>query len=192
MHSNKSSAQAFTFKDFKQRYSSSLQAYHPIIIKFYQRLKPYCCLITETTTDGTFTLKFNFCFVNSNKIKYLLSFQLAVFIGPILAVVFSIFGFCTRYIDITPMLSWMWYISYFRAAFHGIINTVYGMNRPYLECPENTVLTYCHFKNPKIFLNDMLIPDQTDLVDNIVLMCSVIFTMHLLTAIVLWLKLNKR
>ncbi|XP_037042719.1 ATP-binding cassette sub-family G member 1 [Bradysia coprophila] len=118
--------------------------------------------------------------------------KLAVFIGPILAVLFSVFGFCTRYIDITAMFSWMWHISYFRAGFHGIINTVYGMNRPYLPCPENAPFHYCHFKNPKLFLEEMLIPPEVTLTDNVVLMSSVFFTLHILTVIALWLKLNRR
>lgn len=86
----------------------------------------------------------------------------------------------------------MWHFSYFRAAFHGILNTVYGMDRPYLECPETATLNYCHFRDPKIFLTDMLIPTQPNLHENMVLMGSVIFTMHVLTVLVLWLKLNKR
>lgn len=114
-----------------------------------------------------------------------------MFVGPVLAVLFSVFGFCTRYIDITPMLNWMWHISYFRASFHGILNTVYGMNRPQLECPERTM--YCHFKNPKVFLEEMLISEQdTDLTANISLLCGVLVTMHILTVLALWLKLNKR
>ena len=117
---------------------------------------------------------------------------MAVFIGPILAVLFSVFGFCTRYIDITAIFSWMWHISFFRAGFHGIINTVYGMGRPYLNCPESTPYNYCHFKNPKIFLDEMLIPAEVNLIDNVVLMSSVFFTLHILTVIALWLKLNRR
>uniref|UniRef100_T1GBG4 ABC-2 type transporter domain-containing protein n=1 Tax=Megaselia scalaris TaxID=36166 RepID=T1GBG4_MEGSC len=73
--------------------------------------------------------------------------KIAVFIGPILAVLFSVFGFCTRYIDITIMFRWMWHISYFRSGFHAILNSVYGDNRPFLDCPESAI--YCHFKSPR-------------------------------------------
>jgi len=62
-----------------------------------------------------------------------------VFLGPILAVMFSVFGFCTRYIDITPLFRWMWHLSYFRAGFHGALNAIYGMDRPFLECPETAI-----------------------------------------------------
>lgn len=117
------------------------------------------------------------------------SLQLAVFLGPILAVLFSVFGFCTRYIDITPMLRWMWHLSYFRAGFHGALNAIYGMDRPFLECPEN--IMYCHFRSPKVFLKYMMISD-VHMSDCIMLMGIVIGVMHLLTIITLWRKLNKR
>lgn len=116
--------------------------------------------------------------------------QIAVFIGPILAVLFSVFGFCTRYEDITPMFSWMWHISYFRAGFHGVIDTVYGMDRPFLPCPESAM--YCHFKNPKLFLNEVSISQMDSITDNIALMSGVIIIMHVLTIAALWFKLNKR
>ena len=119
----------------------------------------------------------------------IVAFQIAVFIGPILAVLFSVFGFCTRYADITPLFSWMWHISYFRAGFHGVIDTVYGMNRPFLACPEGEM--YCHFKNPKLFLNEVSIA-EINTNDNIILMGSVIIIMHVLTIFTLWFKLNKR
>ncbi|EDW11673.2 uncharacterized protein Dmoj_GI17271 [Drosophila mojavensis] len=115
--------------------------------------------------------------------------KLAVFLGPILAVLFSVFGFCTRYIDITPMFRWMWHLSYFRAGFHGALNAIYGMDRPFLECPENVM--YCHFRSPKVFLKYMMISD-VHMSDCIMLMGIVIGVMHLLTIITLWRKLNKR
>lgn len=121
----------------------------------------------------------------------LFSFQIAVFIGPILAVLFSVFGFCTRYVDINKMFAWMWHISYFRAGFHGVIDTVYGMNRSELNCPPGTRFNYCHFRNPKIFLREVSI-SELDTYTNIHMMVGVILTMHLLTIFTLWFKLNKR
>ncbi|XP_036334906.1 ATP-binding cassette sub-family G member 1-like [Rhagoletis pomonella] len=115
--------------------------------------------------------------------------KLAVFLGPILAVLFSVFGFCTRYIDITPIFRWMWHISYFRAGFHGALNAIYGLERPFLPCPETTM--YCHFRSPKVFLNYMMISD-VNMADCVTLMVVVIAVMHVLTLITLWHKLNKR
>nr|XP_029719908.1 ATP-binding cassette sub-family G member 1-like [Aedes albopictus] len=118
-----------------------------------------------------------------------LSIKLAVFIGPILAVLFSVFGFCTRYVDITPLFQWMWHISYYRASFHGILNSVYGMNRDDLFCPETQI--YCHFKNPVLFQKDMDI-EHVDMEKNFVLIVSIVITMYIGTLFVLWYKLNKR
>ncbi|EDV94194.1 ATP-binding cassette sub-family G member 1 [Drosophila grimshawi] len=115
--------------------------------------------------------------------------KLAVFLGPILAVMFSVFGFCTRYIDITPLFRWMWHLSYFRAGFHGALNAIYGMDRPFLECPDSVM--YCHFRSPKVFLKYMMISD-VHMSDCILLMAIVIGVMHLLTVVTLWRKLNKR
>ncbi|XP_030384896.1 ATP-binding cassette sub-family G member 1 [Scaptodrosophila lebanonensis] len=115
--------------------------------------------------------------------------KLAVFLGPILAVMFSVFGFCSRYIDITPMFRWMWHLSYFRAGFHGALNAIYGMDRPFLECPDNTM--YCHFRSPKVFLKYMMISD-VHMSDCMLLMAIVIGVMHVLTLVTLWRKLNKR
>lgn len=117
--------------------------------------------------------------------------KLAVFIGPILAVLFSVFGFCTRYADITPMFKWMWHISYFRAGFHGVIDTVYGMNRSDLHCPPGTRYEYCHFRKPKVFLKEVSI-SELDTDNNIYLLAGVIITLHLATLLRLWFKLNKR
>ncbi|XP_055549564.1 ATP-binding cassette sub-family G member 1 isoform X2 [Wyeomyia smithii] len=118
-----------------------------------------------------------------------LSVKLAVFIGPILAVLFSVFGFCTRYVDITPLFKWMWHISYYRASFHGILNSVYGMNREDLFCPETQI--YCHFKNPVLFQKDMDI-EHVDMEQNFLLIVSIVITMYIGTTFVLWYKLNKR
>ncbi|XP_065078443.1 ATP-binding cassette sub-family G member 1 isoform X2 [Ochlerotatus camptorhynchus] len=118
-----------------------------------------------------------------------LSIKLAVFIGPILAVLFSVFGFCTRYVDITPLFQWMWHISYYRASFHGILNSVYGMNRDDLYCPETQI--YCHFKNPVLFQKDMDI-EHVDMEKNFILIVSIVITMYIGTLFVLWYKLNKR
>ncbi|KAH8412498.1 hypothetical protein KR009_002667 [Drosophila setifemur] len=115
--------------------------------------------------------------------------KLAVFLGPILAVMFSVFGFCTRYIDITPLFRWMWHVSYFRAGFHGALNAIYGMDRPFLECPPNAM--YCHFRSPKVFLKYMMISDVS-MSDCLLLMGTVIGVMHVLTLVTLWRKLNKR
>lgn len=125
----------------------------------------------------------------NNRNQFRLALKLAVFIGPILAVLFSVFGFCTRYVDITPIFQWMWHISYYRASFHGILNSVYGMDRGPLHCPSSQI--YCHFRNPVLFQKDMDI-EQVDMEKNFILIVSIVLTMYAGTVVVLWYKLNKR
>ncbi|XP_011700521.1 PREDICTED: ATP-binding cassette sub-family G member 4 [Wasmannia auropunctata] len=113
--------------------------------------------------------------------------KIAVFIGPIIAVLFSIFGFCIRYFDTPQAFRWMFHISYFRAGFHSLIYTVYGYDRMDLLCDE----FYCHYKKPIKFLTEMEIND-VNVVNNLVLILGIGVLMHLLTASALWCKLNRR
>ncbi|KYN05402.1 ATP-binding cassette sub-family G member 4 [Cyphomyrmex costatus] len=113
--------------------------------------------------------------------------KIAVFIGPIIAVLFSIFGFCIRYFDTPHAFRWMFHVSYFRASFHSLIYTVYGYDRMDLLCDE----FYCHYKKPSTFLKEMEIND-VNVVNNLVLVLGIGVLMHLLTASALWCKLNRR
>lgn len=114
---------------------------------------------------------------------------MAVFLGPILAALFSVFGFCTRYIDITPLFRWLWHISYFRAGFHGSLNAIYGMDRQLLPCPDDAM--YCHFRSPKVFMNFMMISD-VDMGKCFLLMGGIMAIMYALTSFTIWHKLHKR
>ncbi|XP_076247047.1 ATP-binding cassette sub-family G member 1 [Calliopsis andreniformis] len=113
--------------------------------------------------------------------------KIAVFAGPIIAVLFSVFGFCIRYIDTPKLFQWMFHISYFRASFHSLLHTVYGFDRMDLKCDD----FYCHYKKPTQFLKEMDIAD-TSVVNNLMLILGIGVLMHLLTASALWCKLNRR
>ncbi|KYQ52095.1 ATP-binding cassette sub-family G member 1 [Trachymyrmex zeteki] len=113
--------------------------------------------------------------------------KIAVFIGPIIAVLFSIFGFCIRYFDTPQAFRWMFHISYFRASFHNLIYSVYGYDRKDLMCDE----FYCHYKKPSTFLKEIEIND-INVINNLVLVLGIGVLMHLLTASALWCKLNRR
>jgi len=113
--------------------------------------------------------------------------QIAVFVGPIIAVLFSIFGFCIRYFDTPQAFRWMFHISYFRASFHSLIYTIYGYDRMDLLCDE----FYCHYKKPSKFLKEMEIND-VNVINNLILVLGIGVLMHLLTASALWCKLNRR
>ncbi|KAG7202353.1 hypothetical protein KM043_018680 [Ampulex compressa] len=113
--------------------------------------------------------------------------KIAVFAGPIIAVLFSVFGFCIRYMDTPPAFRWLFHVSYFRAGFHSLLYTVYGFDRMDLKCEE----FYCHYKKPTKFLAEMEIVD-TSVVNSLVLIVGIGVLMHLLTASALWCKLNRR
>lgn len=112
--------------------------------------------------------------------------KIAVFAGPIIAVLFSVFGFCIRYMDTPAMFRWMFHISYFRASFHSLLQTVYGFDRLDLKCDD----FYCHYKKPTQFLKEMDI--DTNVANNLALIVGIGVLMHLLTASALWCKLNRR
>ncbi|XP_071877983.1 ATP-binding cassette sub-family G member 1 isoform X2 [Bombus fervidus] len=113
--------------------------------------------------------------------------KIAVFAGPIIAVLFSVFGFCIRYMDTPQMFRWMFHISYFRASFHSLLHTVYGFDRMDLKCDD----FYCHYKKPTQFLKEMEIVDIS-VANNLILIIGIGVLMHLLTASALWCKLNRR
>lgn len=113
--------------------------------------------------------------------------KIAVFASPIIAVLFSIFGFCIRYVDTPHAFRWMFHISYFRASFQSLIYTMYGFDRMDLKCDE----FYCHYKKPTKLLAEMDIVD-VNVVNNLILILGIGVLMHLLTASALWCKLNRR
>lgn len=123
----------------------------------------------------------------TNPLNQILVLQIAVFVGPVLACCFSIFGFCLRYLDTPFFFRWLFYISYFRAAFHGVVLSIYGFNRDDLLCPD----LYCHYKDPVKFLKEMDIVN-VDLMSNVIVMVFIWSLMHAATYLTLWIKLHKR
>ena len=127
-----------------------------------------------------------------NKIASVVNFfvlQVAVFLGPVIACLFSVFGFCIRYFDTPIFFRWMFHVSYYRAGFQGIVYSIYGLNRQKLDCPEEAL--YCHYSDPTNFLKEMDIMD-VDLVSNISVIVVIWCLMHAATYLTLWIKLNKR
>jgi ATP-binding cassette subfamily G (WHITE) protein 1 len=115
--------------------------------------------------------------------------QVAVFLGPVIACLFSVFGFCIRFFDTPIFFRWLFHISYYRAGFQGIVYSIYGLNRQNLYCPEDAL--YCHYSDPTNFLKEMDITD-VDLVSNISVIVVIWCIMHAATYLTLWIKLNKR
>lgn len=83
----------------------------------------------------------------------------------------------------------MYHISYFRAGFHGLTYSIYGLNRGNLHCPED--LLYCHYSEPSKFLKEMEIVD-IDILSNVSVIIIISALMHIATYLSLWVKLNKR
>ncbi|XP_047513094.1 ATP-binding cassette sub-family G member 1 [Pieris napi] len=113
--------------------------------------------------------------------------KIAVFIGPVLACLFSVFGFCLALRDTPYAFRWLHHISYFRAGFHLAVHSVYGFNRTKMHCSK----IYCHYITPSTFLKEMDMAD-IDVGSNIALVLSTTVLMHILTCTALWYRLNKR
>jgi len=110
-----------------------------------------------------------------------------VFLSPVTAVLLSTFGFNIFYHDIPEFFLWLYHISYFRAAFHSLVVSMYGHNRTSLPCEQ----LYCHYKYPDKFLYEMDIRD-VDISENTIFVSSVGLLMHVCTVAAIWIKLNRR
>jgi len=110
-----------------------------------------------------------------------------VFLGPVLAVVLSTFGFNIFYHDIPTWSIWLYHISYFRAAFHSLVVSVYGHNRTSLPCEQ----LYCHYKYPDKFLYEMDITGA-EISNNTIFVGSVGLLLHVCTVVAIWIKINRR
>ncbi|XP_072938781.1 ATP-binding cassette sub-family G member 1 [Epargyreus clarus] len=113
--------------------------------------------------------------------------KIAVFIGPVLACLFSVFGFCLSLRDTPYAFRWLHHISYFRAGFHVAVHSVYGFNRTKIHCDKE----YCHYITPSKFLVEMDMA-EVDVGGNMALVLGTALLMHVLTCTALWYRLNKR
>ena len=116
-----------------------------------------------------------------------LLFQIAVFLSPVLAVLFSTFGFNIFYRHIPEYFLWLYHISYFRVAFHSLVVIVYGKGRDILPCPD----LYCHYKYPEKFLDEIDLRDR-DISENTIFLSSYGIVLHVCTVVLMWIKLNRR
>ncbi|XP_039751117.1 ATP-binding cassette sub-family G member 1-like [Pararge aegeria] len=113
--------------------------------------------------------------------------KIAVFIGPVLACLFSVFGFCLALRDTPTAFKWLHHVSYFRAGFHVAVHSVYGLNRTKMHCAKE----YCHYRTPSTFLAEMDM-STVDVGANMAIVLSTTVLMHILTCTSLWYRLNKR
>lgn len=110
-----------------------------------------------------------------------------MFLGPVIAVLLSTFGFNIFYSDIPKWSIWLYHISYFRAAFQSLVVSMYGHNRTALPCEQ----LYCHYKYPDKFLYETDTLD-VDISENTIFVGSVGLLMHVCTVVAIWIRINRR
>ncbi|XP_043269569.1 ATP-binding cassette sub-family G member 4 isoform X2 [Venturia canescens] len=109
-----------------------------------------------------------------------------VFIGPVSSVPIVLFGGFFVNFDAMPIyLKFLSYVSYIRYAFEGAMITVYGYNRPKLQCRKD----YCHYKPPMKILEQMSMENAVYWIDAVALVGFVI-VVRIVAYFVLRLKLR--
>ncbi|KAJ8949790.1 hypothetical protein NQ318_000488 [Aromia moschata] len=89
-----------------------------------------------------------------------------VFLAPVMSVPFLLFsGFFVSFDAIPIYLRWITYLSYIRYGFEGTALATYGFDRPKLKC----FAEYCHFKSPKITLEELDMDNSSYSIDIIAL-----------------------
>lgn len=115
--------------------------------------------------------------------------KVAVFIGPVILVLFSMFGFNIFHKDIPSTLEFMYYMSYFRAAFQGIVTVTLSDGRDELPCPKDVL--YCHYRYTKKFLEEVDILD-VDVMGNLYMILGVAMLTYVGAFISVWYKVARR
>lgn len=96
--------------------------------------------------------------------------QVAIFVGPITTLPILLFsGFFVSLDSIPSYLQWLSYISYVRYSFEGCLLSIYGYNRPMLDCDASGDSKKCIYKKSADFLADMDVDGARFWVDFLVL-----------------------
>jgi hypothetical protein len=80
--------------------------------------------------------------------------QTGTFCGALYSAFLCLFaGFLILFTHMSKYLYWMSYLSFYGFCFDGIITSLYGYDRPKLECPDDVV--YCHLSSPDSILQEL-------------------------------------
>jgi hypothetical protein len=122
---------------------------------------------------GNFFLNYNKCWPNSNVcislktpiyLRYLVCFQNGSIVAPASVsplIALAVYGMGHGE-AIEGSMSFLMSLSYLRYGLVAITNSLYGNNRPPLNCIESES-DYCHYKDPKLLLRDLGMADTTAL-----------------------------
>ncbi|KAG5339095.1 ABCG1 protein, partial [Acromyrmex heyeri] len=90
------------------------------------------------------------------------------FFGAILiAMMVTLAGFLVFFNHMPRILYYVSYINYYRFAFDGLIQAIYGFQREAIPCPSN--IDYCHLRMPSLLLEELSMTKSIFWVDVIVL-----------------------
>lgn len=109
--------------------------------------------------------------------------QIGVFLIPALSIPLLLFaGFFLKIGEMSVYLQPLSFISFFRYAFEGMIQAIYGLDRPNLYCSE----VYCYLYSPSKIISLMDMPTVSFYVSLTILGCW-IFCLHIIIyAILCW------
>jgi hypothetical protein len=85
---------------------------------------------------------------------YVSFLQTGTFVGSLYTAYLCLFGgFLILFTHMPKYLYWMSYLDLYRFCYDGIITSLYGYDRPKLECPED--ILYCHLNSPEYILREI-------------------------------------
>ncbi|XP_971735.2 ATP-binding cassette sub-family G member 1 [Tribolium castaneum] len=108
------------------------------------------------------------------------------FFGAIITAVMLCFaGFLILFTHMSKPMYMMTYVSFLAYSYEGLVQAVYGFNRPSIPCPEE--VEYCHLKVPELILRELGMTNNTYWTD-----VAFLFGNFLLLRIVAFCTLKRR
>lgn len=106
------------------------------------------------------------------------------FLGAIIiCTMLTLAGYMIFFNYMPIVLYYISYINFFRYAFEGLIQAVYGFHRENLRCP----IDYCHFRVPSLILNELSMSKPMFWID-----VTVLFAWTLILRIIIYILLKRR